>query len=222
MLASAQYSFTWGDAHVTVLDSNRYVNWTDASLRRWLEADLLQAQRSRWRFVLMHHPPFNRSSEHRSDQWTRYFAPLFEQYRVTAVFGEGESLKQTRGTEVSVKIAASGNKRTVELTWLAVPGVTSYRVYRKTGDGDWEGFVTVAAGTTTFSPAARPTTKLSALRPSQARTRSTPSPSALGRSPRPRSVAELTPSWAESAAQVSPSAARRASRHTWTARRSKS
>jgi hypothetical protein len=86
VLASANYSFTWGDAHVTVIDSNRYVNWADASMLRWLEADLAGASQSRWRFVLMHHPPFNLSRHHRGDQWSRYFAPLFERYGVTAVF----------------------------------------------------------------------------------------------------------------------------------------
>ncbi len=85
MLAAANYSFTWGDAHVTVIDSNRYVNWADPALRQWLESDLAAAGRSRWRFVLLHHPPFNRSSEHGGDQWTRYLAPIFERHDVTAV-----------------------------------------------------------------------------------------------------------------------------------------
>jgi hypothetical protein len=86
LLAGANYAFAWGDAHVTVLDSNRYVNWAHPSAERWLEETLSAGATSRWRFVLIHHPPFNVSDDHEGDQWSRYLVPAFERHHVTAVF----------------------------------------------------------------------------------------------------------------------------------------
>ena len=86
LLGQANYSFAWGLAHVTVLDSNRYVDWSHASAQRWLADTLSAGQAYPWRFVLLHHPPFNLTSDHRDDQWIRYLVPMFERQRVTAVF----------------------------------------------------------------------------------------------------------------------------------------
>ncbi len=42
----ANYSFDFGDAHWTVLDTNPYADWTDPALRDWLARDL-EAARAR-------------------------------------------------------------------------------------------------------------------------------------------------------------------------------
>ena len=74
----ANFSFDYGNAHWTVLDSNPYVDWTDPDLRGWVERDLAAAQDATWRFVAFHHPPFNSSRAHFGDQRMRVLADVFE------------------------------------------------------------------------------------------------------------------------------------------------
>ena len=82
----ASYSFDFGDAHWTVLDTNPYVDWSDPALRAWLERDLAAARRSPWRFVAFHQPPFHSSKTHSEEQRTRLLVDLFEKYHVAIVF----------------------------------------------------------------------------------------------------------------------------------------
>ena len=84
----ANYSFDYGDAHWTVLDTNTYADWTDPALRDWLEADLASApaRRAAWRLVAFHHPPFSSSKAHADDQRTRVLARTFEDHKVAIVF----------------------------------------------------------------------------------------------------------------------------------------
>jgi len=84
----ANYSFDYGDVHWTVLDTNTYGDWTDATLRAWLEADLASppARRAAWRFVAFHHPPFSSSKAHADDQRTRVLCRTFEDHGVALVF----------------------------------------------------------------------------------------------------------------------------------------
>ena len=83
---TANYSFDYGNSHWTVIDSNYYMNWENKALREWLEKDLQAAQKSTWRFVTFHIPPFHSSKEHREDQWMRVLCPLFEKYKVDVVW----------------------------------------------------------------------------------------------------------------------------------------
>lgn len=83
---SASYSFDYGDAHWTVLDSNPYVNWSDPGLRDWVARDLASAKGAAWRFVAMHHPPFNSSRAHFGDQRMRLLADIFEAGGVDVVW----------------------------------------------------------------------------------------------------------------------------------------
>jgi len=80
------FSFDWGNSHWTVLDSNPYVDWNDPNLRRWVEADLRQADNKRWRFVAFHHPGFNSSKSHFNDQWMRTLAGILQAGKVDMVF----------------------------------------------------------------------------------------------------------------------------------------
>ena len=57
----ANFSFNFGNSHWTILDSNPYVDWTDAALKSWVASDLAGAQNATWRFVVFHHPGFNSS-----------------------------------------------------------------------------------------------------------------------------------------------------------------
>ena len=65
----ANFSFDYGDAHWTVLDSNSYVNWNDPALREWVRKDLEKAKNATWRFVGFHHPGFNSSEKHFEQQY---------------------------------------------------------------------------------------------------------------------------------------------------------
>jgi 3',5'-cyclic AMP phosphodiesterase CpdA len=82
----ANFSFDYGNAHWTVLDSNPYVDWTDPKFKHWLEADLHAARKATWRFVAFHHPGFNSSQAHFREQQTRVLAPVFEKGDVDIVF----------------------------------------------------------------------------------------------------------------------------------------
>ena len=80
------FSFDYGNAHWTVLDSNAYMDWTTPELVEWVKKDLEAAKGATWRFVAFHHPGFNSSKSHFTDQWMRHLAPVFEAGKVDVVF----------------------------------------------------------------------------------------------------------------------------------------
>lgn len=80
------FSFDYGNAHWTVLDSNPYMDWNDSTLRDWLKKDLEGAVNATWRFVLYHHPGFNSSRAHYEQQQMRLIAPILENGKVDIVF----------------------------------------------------------------------------------------------------------------------------------------
>jgi acid phosphatase type 7 len=82
----ANFSFDYGNAHWTVLDSNPYVDWNDPDLRAWVARDLAAARNATWRFVAFHHPVFNSSRAHFGDQHMRVLVDLFEAGRVDVVW----------------------------------------------------------------------------------------------------------------------------------------
>jgi hypothetical protein len=82
----ANFSFDYGNAHWLVLDSNRYADWTDQELRKWVESDLAANRNATWKFVSFHHPGFNSSIAHWNDQWMRLLSPVFENNGVDVVF----------------------------------------------------------------------------------------------------------------------------------------
>lgn len=80
------FSFDYGNAHWTVIDSNPYVDWNDSTLRSWVAKDLAAASGATWRFVLFHHPGFNSSRAHFEQQQMRLISPILEQGKVDIVF----------------------------------------------------------------------------------------------------------------------------------------
>jgi hypothetical protein len=89
------YSFDWGNAHFTVLDSDlinmsadeqkRNALWNEET--RWLEEDLQHHQDATFRFVAAHHPPITAVARRQNDNpHMTALIPLFEKYRVTAGF----------------------------------------------------------------------------------------------------------------------------------------
>jgi predicted phosphodiesterase len=89
------YSFDWGSAHFTVLNSDidnaapteeQRVNfWREQTL--WLEDDLQKAGKAAFRFVFAHHPPMTAVKRRQGDNpHMTALEPLFERYRVSAAF----------------------------------------------------------------------------------------------------------------------------------------
>ena len=92
----ANYSYDYGDAHFLCLDSNIYVDPTDAKLQAWIEADLKAAD-AVWKFVVYHHPAFNVGDDHFAEQHMRVLSPLFEQQGVDIVLhGHEHTYQRTR------------------------------------------------------------------------------------------------------------------------------
>lgn len=88
------YSFNWGAVHFTVLNSDignvspnkavRDAFWDEQI--KWLEDDLASHQKSDFRFVVMHHPPFTAvKRRQRPSSYLDPLLPIFEKYKVTAV-----------------------------------------------------------------------------------------------------------------------------------------
>lgn len=82
----ANFSFDYGNAHWTVLDSNVYMDWQNPALREWVAKDLAAAEKATFRFVAFHHPGFNSAKTHLTDQWMRLMAPVFEKGKADIVF----------------------------------------------------------------------------------------------------------------------------------------
>ena len=115
----ANYSFDYGNAHWTVLDSNTYVDWTDPALRGWLEKDLAAAKNATWRFVSFHHPPFHSSSKHKEDQWMRTLCDLFEKYQVSVVWcGHVHNYQRSYPLRFTAQAKKPDDKGRVAGTWV--------------------------------------------------------------------------------------------------------
>ena len=120
----ANYSFDYGNSHWTFLDSNNYVDWSDAYLRNWLARDLAAAADATWKFIVFHHPPFNSSRSHFNEQQMRLITDIAEHRGVDIVFaGHVHNYQRTR-----------------PLKFLARP--TSDRTFKRAGtnaiDGDFQ------------------------------------------------------------------------------------
>ena len=102
----ANYSFDYGNSHWTFLDSNVYVDWSDAYLRNWLARDLAAARHATWKFVVFHHAAFNSSRAHFSEQQMRLVSDILEQRGVDIVFnGHVHNYQRTRPLKFLAKPA---------------------------------------------------------------------------------------------------------------------
>lgn len=85
------YSFDYGPAHFSVLDSQRQEEeeWLPQMLslqQAWLEKDLAGTDK-RWKVVLIHRPVYhNRPSRAADEDLRNAFTPLFDRYGVDVVF----------------------------------------------------------------------------------------------------------------------------------------
>jgi hypothetical protein len=97
------FSFNYGNAHVTVLDSSFGGQWsTDAELRQWLVADLTRASKAKWRFVALAGSPYA-SSTKASVSPVRALAKVFDRFHVDLVISSDQ-----RNYQRSYPISAAG------------------------------------------------------------------------------------------------------------------
>ncbi len=78
------YSFDYGNVHITALDANSYTNPLDQGLVDWLRRDLGTCKAD-WKIVSFHHPGFSSSKAHYDYQQARLLAPLLEELGVDIV-----------------------------------------------------------------------------------------------------------------------------------------
>ena len=94
-LTNSYYSFNWGNAHFSILNSDvanaaptqreRDAFWAEQT--RWLEADLRANQNAEYRFIMAHHPPFSAVARRQEgNPHVTALVPTFEKYHVTAAF----------------------------------------------------------------------------------------------------------------------------------------
>jgi acid phosphatase type 7 len=87
--SSKYYSYDYGDAHITVLDSETSDRGPNGIMARWLKSDL-QSTTKDWIIVVFHHPPYTKGS-HDSDASSTLktmranFNPIIDSYGVDLV-----------------------------------------------------------------------------------------------------------------------------------------
>lgn len=103
----ASFSFDYGNAHWTVLDSNPSADWREPAMLDWLVKDLKKGSRATWRFVAFHHPGLQSSHAHFPEQHMRHLSPLFEEHNVDVVFS-GHVHNYQRSYPLRFRPAADG------------------------------------------------------------------------------------------------------------------
>jgi hypothetical protein len=78
------FSFDYGNVHITCLDANPYVNPLDPTIVQWLSNDI-NTSKATWKIVAFHHPGFNSSKAHYNYQQMRLLSPILEQLGVDMV-----------------------------------------------------------------------------------------------------------------------------------------
>ena len=88
------YSFDFGNAHFTIVDTNQDLSPGSAQYR-WLDRDLAES-RARWKFAAHHHPPYSSDNDDYGDSrhgpstlgdlTIRKITPMYEKYGVDIVW----------------------------------------------------------------------------------------------------------------------------------------
>lgn len=115
------YSLDVAGVHLIAIDSNQY---RQPDQLRWLEADLIKAQtrRPRATVVWMHEGPFSMGWHGDSAVAIRDYVPLFERYKVSAVFsGHDHDYERGRRGQLSYFVTGGGGAELRPLK-CGVPG----------------------------------------------------------------------------------------------------
>jgi acid phosphatase type 7 len=112
------YSFNWGNAHFTVMNTDinnvstskiaRDEFW--AQQTKWLEEDLAANQKSDYRFVVGHHAPYTAVERRQGDNpHITALTPMFEKYHVTAgLFGHDHNYQHYLKNGVHYIVSGGG------------------------------------------------------------------------------------------------------------------
>lgn len=103
------YAFSYATSRFLILDSNVH-SFALTDQTAWIERELIAARQDpalRHIFVVMHHPPFSISLHGGSKDLRARWTPLFEKYRVSAVFS-GHDHVYTRAEDDGVRYFVSG------------------------------------------------------------------------------------------------------------------
>jgi acid phosphatase type 7 len=106
--AMSNFSFDYGNVHITCLDSNPYANPLDRDLLMWLVNDLKNSKAD-WKIVAYHHPAFNTSISHYDDQQMRLLAPILEEQKVDLVLaGHVHNYQRSFPLKFELKLDSTG------------------------------------------------------------------------------------------------------------------
>lgn len=152
-LCTPYHSFDWGGARFVMLNTDiinvarsveaRVAFWLEQL--RWMEQDLASSQKAAFRFVTMHHPPFTAIQQRQEEDWlAKAVVPLFEKYRVSAVFSGHDHNYQRHFKDGVHYIVTGGGGAPLHAADAPVPGITHkvesiehYVQVRVTGDKAW-------------------------------------------------------------------------------------
>lgn len=108
------YSFTYGNALWLILDSNTYNNFRDPKAQAWVKQELAKGAKLPWRFVAFHHAPYHSSKVHEEDTRMQVLDPIFQQARVSFVFGgqvhNYQRAKPTANSPIYIVTGAAGSE----------------------------------------------------------------------------------------------------------------
>ncbi|HRJ28465.1 MAG TPA: metallophosphoesterase [Cyclobacteriaceae bacterium] len=109
----SNYSYDYGNVHITCLDANTYVNPLDPTLIEWFRNDIKNSKAD-WKIVSYHHPAFNGSPTHYDYQIMRLIAPICEELGVDLVLtGHVHNYQRTVPLKFSPKVDETTNRYVV-------------------------------------------------------------------------------------------------------------
>jgi len=119
------YSYDWGNAHITVLDSEQpYAPGT--AQYNFAAADLAAHQSTTWRIVAIQRPPYSSSTANSSSKPVQqYLVPLFDQYNVALVLS-GNSHNYERSTPLRGGAVASSGGTTYVVSGAGGNGFNAF------------------------------------------------------------------------------------------------
>lgn len=107
------FSFDHGNVHITCLDANLYINPVDPALLQWLTEDIGKSKAD-WKIVAYHHPPFNSSTAHYTDQHMRLLAPFMEELNVDLMLsGHVHNYQRTVPLRFTPQVNEAGDRYVV-------------------------------------------------------------------------------------------------------------
>lgn len=133
MNAKPYYSFDWGTAHFSVIDSDitnlgatqaeRDAFWEKE--RNWLQADLRDAAKADFRFVFAHHPPMTAVKRRQGDNpHMTALESMFEEFHVSAAFfGHDHNYQHYLKSGIHYFITGGGGAPLYDVD-LPPPGIT--------------------------------------------------------------------------------------------------